>query len=65
MKPFVVDLHPVRSEKVSAAEYLKLQAEHPTLIAKARFIPPQPGRPGFGEFFVSYTRARHKSLVHG
>lgn len=65
-KPFIVlDVRPVRSETISPKEYLKLLAEHPTLIERAEFIPPGAGRSGFGEFLVKYTRARHKSLAHG
>lgn len=64
-KPFVVDVRPVRSETISAKEYLKLQAENPTLIERAEFIPPILGFSGFGMFQVRYTRTRHKSLVHG
>ena len=63
--PFVIDMRPVRSEKLTAEEYLKLQVENPTLIKRAEFIPPLPGIPGFGMFNVSYTRARYKSMAHG
>lgn len=64
-KPFVVDVRPVRSETISAKEYLRLQTENPTLIERAEFIPPMPGIPGFGVFHVRYTRARHRAPVHG
>jgi len=64
-KPFTVDVRPVRSEKLSAKEYLRLQAEAPTLIAKARFVAPFPGERGFGFFDVRYTRARFKPVLNG
>lgn len=64
-KPFVVDVRPVRSERLTPQEYLELQAEHPSLIERAEFIPPLPGLAGFGMFQVRYTRARHKLPNHG
>lgn len=64
-KPFVVDVRPVRSETLTPQEYLRLQAENPTLIERAEFIPPLPGLPGFGAFQVRYTRARHRQPAHG
>ena len=57
-KPFIVDVRPVRSEKLTPQEYLRLQAESPTLIERAEFLPPGIGAQGFGAFFVRYTRAR-------
>jgi hypothetical protein len=64
-QPLVIDLLPVRNEKLSAKEYLRLLAEHPALIDRADFIPPQPGASGFGSFDVRYTRARFRSFAHG
>lgn len=64
-KPFIVDVRPVRSETISAKEYLRLVAESPTLIERAQFVPPKQGTAGFGSFFVRYTRTRHRSLAHG
>lgn len=61
-KPFIVDVRPVRSEKLTPQEYLRLQAESPTLIERAEFLPPGIGAQGFGAFFVRYTRARHRPL---
>jgi len=66
MKPFTVELRPVRSEKVSPQEYLKLLQECPGLVERAQFVPPKPGEDrDFGEFFVNYTRARQKSPIYG
>lgn len=65
MKPFVVDVRPVRSETISAKEYLKLMAENPTVVNRAEFVPPKPGNRGFGAFLVHYARPRHRSLAHG
>ncbi len=64
-KPFTVDVRPVRSETISAEEYLKLQSQNPHLIERAVFVPPRPGAPGFGSFQVRYSRIRHKQLSHG
>ncbi|UXC19155.1 MULTISPECIES: hypothetical protein [Comamonas] len=64
-KDFIIDVRPVRSELLSAKEFLKLADEEPTLIEKVEFRPPAPGRKGFGEFFVNYTRSRHRRLVNG
>jgi hypothetical protein len=58
--PFTVDVRPVRSETISALEYLRLMAERPSLIKRAEFISPKPGSRGFGTFFVRYTRDRAK-----
>lgn len=63
--PFVIDVRPVRSEKISAKEYLRIVANDPTLIDRSEFIPPKAGQNDFGAFFVKYSRARHKSPVHG
>lgn len=64
-KPFIIDVRPVKSETISAKDYLKLLAENPTLVSRAEFVPPKPGKDGFGAFLVHYSRARHRSLVHG
>ena len=64
-QPFIIDVRPVRSEMISARQYLKLVAEKPSLIARAEFVPPRAGSRGFGEFLVRYTRARHRAPVHG
>lgn len=65
-KPFVVDVRPVRSETITPQEYVRLQAENPTLIERAEFIAPVPGvrSSGFGMFQVRYTRARNR-MIHG
>lgn len=64
-QPFVIDLRPVRSEYLSAEEYLKLSKESPTLIERSQFVPPKSGQPGFGGFLVRYSRARHRMMAHG
>lgn len=64
-KPFIVDVRPVRRETVSAAEYLKIISENPTLISRAEFVPPRPGHSGFGAFDVRYSRGRHKQVANG
>lgn len=64
-KPFIIDVRPVKSERVSAKEFLKLMAENPTLISRAEFVPPKAGKPGFGGFMVHYSRARHRPVTHG
>ncbi len=63
--PFVIDLLPVRSERLSPQDYLKLMAENPRLVERAEFVPPSPGVRGFGSFVVRYTRPRHRQVAHG
>lgn len=63
--PFVIDVRPVRSEIISADEYMKLSKDSPGLIERAEFMPPRVGAPGFGNFLVRYARTRHRSLAHG
>lgn len=57
---FVVDLRPVRSERLSPREYLRTQKERPGTIEKAEFILPRLGEKGFGHFMVRYRRPIHK-----
>ena len=64
-KDFIIDVRPVRSEVISAREFIKLTEDDPTLIEKVEFQPPRPGKSGFGNFFVHYTRLRHRRLVNG
>lgn len=63
--PFVVDVRPVRIEKISASEFLKLTKESPGLIERAAFHLPRLGSPDFGKFEVRYSRTRHRMIEHG
>lgn len=63
--PFVVDVRPVRSENITAEEYMRITKESPTLIERAQFVPPSQGKPGFGSFMVRYSRARHRMVMNG
>lgn len=63
--PFVVDVRPVRSETLSASEYLKLSKESPGLIERAEFVLPRLGDLNFGSFLVRYSRTRHRVPEHG
>lgn len=63
--PFVIDVRPVRSETLSAKEYLRLLKDSPGLIDRAQFMPPRVGASDFGNFVVRYARTRHRSMAHG
>lgn len=63
--PFVVDVRPVRSERLSASDYLKLSKETPGLIERAEFVLPRLGDADFGKFQVRYSRVRHRVPEHG
>lgn len=63
--PFVIDVRPVRSETLSAKEYMQLSKDSPGLIGRAEFIPPRQGSSDFGKFLVRYTRTRHRAVEHG
>ena len=58
--PLVVDVLPVRNEMLSPEEYLALTEKSPGAIERAEFVPPTPGKPGFGSFFVRYRRGRER-----
>lgn len=47
---------PVKTERVSAQEYLTISMQQRTNIAKARFIAPKIGDRTFGTFEVEYQR---------
>lgn len=63
--PFVVDVRPVRSEKLSSSEFLKVSKESPGLIERASFHLPRLGSSSFGKFEVRYSRVRHRMTEHG
>lgn len=63
--PFVIDVRPVRSETLTAKEYLRLLKDSPGLIDRAEFLPPRQGGSDFGRFQVKYTRTRHRAVEHG
>ena len=45
---------PVKTERVSAQEYLTISTQQKTNIAKARFIAPKVGDRSFGFFEIEY-----------
>lgn len=58
----VIDIFPVEAETLSAAAFLKLVKEHPSIIKSSTIVKPQPGKPGFGGFQVIYSRPIYKSV---
>lgn len=64
-RPFVVDARPVRNELLTPREFMTLTKKDPRRIERAEFIPPSPGKPGFGMFDVRYRLAFYKRAVHG
>lgn len=61
-KPFIVDVRPVRSETLSAKEFIDLVEQSPSLIASTSFELPRLGTNSFGKIRVEYTRPRYKHL---
>jgi hypothetical protein len=51
-----------RSQLVSPATYIRLQATQADNIRNARFIPPRLGQKGWGRVLVEYVTP---TLVHG
>jgi len=58
-----VDVFPVETERLSAAAFLKLVRDNPSIIKSSSVVNPMPGRPGFGAFQVVYSRPIYKSLI--
>ncbi len=48
-------LTPVRRVVVSPAEFKAIVAGGGALIERSRFVPPTPGKPGFGSFELQYA----------
>ena len=56
-----LDVKPVETEKLSAAEFLRLAKRDPGMIKSSRVLPPVPGKRGFGTFLVEYSRPLYKA----
>lgn len=62
-RPNTVELTPVKREVLSAKEFLIVTRGDPLSVARSRFVPPVPGKSGFGTFEVVYDIPKLKPAV--
>ena len=58
----MIDVFPVETENLSAAEFLKLYKDNPSMIKSSTVVHPKAGVSGFGTFQVVYSRPLYKAL---